>query len=77
VPGKVIQTIKDTSDENNMIAIRSPKFKKGDRIFIREGPFKNFYGIFERELKGSERVMILFDAMCRRQELNSHHLAKA
>jgi len=76
VQDKIIQTIKDTLDENNVIVVKSAKFKKGDRIFIREGPFKNFYGIFERELKGSERVMILLDTMCHRIELDTFLLEK-
>lgn len=35
------------------------ELKPGDQILVRDGPLKNFIGIFEREMKGSDRVMIL------------------
>lgn len=38
-------------------------FKAGDRVEVKEGPFKSFTGIFERELKDSERVSILLDTV--------------
>src|SRR5436853_3910766 len=38
-------------------------FNRGDRVVIKEGPLKNLTGIFEKEMKDSERVMILLDAV--------------
>ncbi|HEV2708309.1 MAG TPA: transcription termination/antitermination NusG family protein [Pyrinomonadaceae bacterium] len=35
------------------------EFKAGDTVLVKDGPFRNFIGIFERELKESERVRIL------------------
>jgi transcriptional antiterminator RfaH len=35
------------------------EFKPGDKVLIKEGRFKNFIGIFDRELKESARVRIL------------------
>jgi len=31
----------------------------GDKVSIKEGPFKNFMGIFEREMNDDQRVIIL------------------
>ncbi|MDH5768755.1 MAG: hypothetical protein OEZ31_07350, partial [Nitrospirota bacterium] len=58
---EVIDTIKEGMEDGNIVVIKPQRFEKGDRVFIREGPFKDFYGIFEREIKGNERVMILLD----------------
>jgi transcriptional antiterminator RfaH len=38
-------------------------FRRGDKVLIESGPFKNFIGIFEQDLPGSERVRILLDAV--------------
>ena len=35
------------------------EFEAGNRVLIKDGPFRNFIGIFERELKETERVRIL------------------
>jgi len=35
------------------------EFKAGDKVIIERGPFKNLLGIFERDLKEKDRVMIL------------------
>lgn len=37
------------------------ELKRGDKIVVTEGPLKNFVGVFERRMKGSERVMVLLD----------------
>jgi transcription antitermination factor NusG len=41
----------------------SEKFNAGDRIVIKDGPLKNFVGIFERDVKKSDRVMILLSTL--------------
>jgi transcription elongation factor/antiterminator RfaH len=35
--------------------------RPGDRIMIKDGPLKNFAGIFEREMKGTDRIRILLE----------------
>lgn len=37
--------------------------KPGDQVVIKEGPLKDFTGIFVREMKESDRVMILLNAV--------------
>lgn len=38
-------------------------FKEGEKVLIKDGPFKGLSGIFEKELKGRERAMILLDCI--------------
>jgi transcription antitermination factor NusG len=39
------------------------RFAGGDKVVIRDGPFAELAGVFEREIKGSDRVMILLAAV--------------
>jgi len=73
---EVIGTIKEGMEDGNIVVIRPKRFERGERVFIREGPFKDFYGIFEREIKGHERVMILLDSISYKLEIDSWVLAK-
>jgi transcriptional antiterminator RfaH len=43
--------------------IEKKRFKKGEKVFITEGPFKGLGGIFEREIEGEERAMILLEGI--------------
>jgi transcriptional antiterminator RfaH len=43
--------------------VEKRKYKKGEKVIIKEGPFKGLNGIFERELEGEERVMILLEGI--------------
>jgi transcriptional antiterminator RfaH len=43
--------------------IEKRRFKKGEKVFIKDGPFKGLSGIFERELEGEERAMILLEGI--------------
>jgi transcriptional antiterminator RfaH len=74
---EVIEAIKEGMGDDNFISVKPRTFKKGDRVFIREGPFKDFCGIFEREIKGSERVMLLLSALNYKIELDRSFLAVA
>lgn len=77
VQDEVINVIKDGIEDNNIIVIKPSTFKNGDRVLIKDGPFKDFYGIFEKEIKGHERVMILLETIQCRVELDSYFLAVA
>jgi transcriptional antiterminator RfaH len=48
---------------NGVATVEPHGFKKGERVEIKEGPFKGFSGIFERDLPGDERVAILLDGV--------------
>jgi len=75
VPSEIINAIKENMEEGNVV-IRHQRFEKGDRVFIRDGPFRDFYGIFERETKDHERVLILLDTIYYRLEIDSYLLTK-
>jgi transcriptional antiterminator RfaH len=48
---------------DGVATVEKKKFRKGEKVFIKEGPFKGLAGIFERELEGEERVMILLEGI--------------
>lgn len=77
VHDEVINVIKDGIEDNDLIVIKPSTFKNGDKVLIKDGPFKDFHGIFEKEIKGHERVMILLETMQCRVELDSYFLAVA
>ena len=77
VQDEVVNVIKDGIEDNNIIVIKPSTFKNGDKVLIKDGPFKDFYGIFEKEIKGHERVMILLETIQCRVELDSYFLAIA
>ncbi|MEW6068887.1 MAG: transcription termination/antitermination NusG family protein [Nitrospirota bacterium] len=77
VHDEIINTIKEGTEVNGIIVIKPQRYHKGDRVVIREGPFKDFYGIFEREIKGQERVLILLEAIHYKLELEAGYLIKA
>jgi transcription antitermination factor NusG len=76
LPDKIIITIKDHMNEGNEVVIRPQHLKKGDRVKINNGAFKDFFGIFERETKGPERVMVLLDTIYYKLEIDSCLLTK-
>jgi len=60
------------------IVIPAPEnLERGDRILIKEGPFKDFYGIFEREMPGRERAMILLEALYCKVDIDKRSIKKA
>lgn len=74
---EVITGIRENMGEEGLIVIKPPDLKHGDKVIIKEGPFKDFYGIFERETRGPDRVMILLSALNCRIELDTCFLAVA
>jgi len=76
VHDEIIDTIKEGMEAGNIIVVKPRKFSKGERVLVKEGPFKDFYGIFERETRGPERVMVLLDMIHCKLELDSCLLAK-
>ncbi|MCX8022862.1 MAG: transcriptional activator RfaH [Syntrophorhabdaceae bacterium] len=48
---------------DGIAVLEKKRFNKGERVLIKDGPFKGLSGIFEKELDGKERVMILLDSV--------------
>ena len=63
VSGELIDFIRSRLEEDGVATIQQKKFQEGERIFIKDGPFKNLSGVFEKELDGRERVAILLDGI--------------
>ena len=58
VDDEVIEIIKSGVGDDGLFDIKE-KFAAGDKVKIKEGPLREMVGIFEREVKANERVMIL------------------
>ncbi len=70
----IIDAIKENMGEDDFVIIKPRKFTRGEKVIIKEGPLKNFYGIFEKELKGPERVMILLETLNYKVEIDGMYL---
>lgn len=62
VSEEIIDLIRAHIDQNGLVTI-SNDLQPGDRAVISAGPLRNLEEIFEREVKGSERSMILLTAI--------------
>ena len=54
----IIDIIRARMDENGFVKTND-ELKPGDKVMIGAGPLKNLMGIFEREIKGCDRISIL------------------
>ena len=62
IADELIDIIKSKVDGDGFVRIRE-ELKPGDEVIIRQGPLKSFMGVFERELKSTDRVIILLNAV--------------
>jgi transcriptional antiterminator RfaH len=62
VQDELIEFIRSKLEEG-VATVQKRQFEKGDKIVIKDGPFKNMSGLFEQELDGKERVAILLDGI--------------
>jgi transcriptional antiterminator RfaH len=76
VPLEIINSIKERL-EGEIIKQIPEDFKRGDRVLVKEGPFKDFYGIFEGTVSGKERSIILLEAIYSRLNIEVFSLKKA
>lgn len=59
VDDEVISLLESGRDEDGLFKVRGEELAAGDRIEIKDGPFKGLAGIFEKHLKDRDRVSIL------------------
>jgi transcriptional antiterminator RfaH len=59
---EVITLIQSNITEDGFVKIDGG-IKPGDRVMVKDGPLKNFAGIFEREMKATDRVRILLETV--------------
>jgi len=60
VSDEIIGIIRSQMGKDGAVRI-ADDLKPGDRVMVKDGPLKNFTGMFEREMNDSERVMVLLD----------------
>jgi transcription elongation factor/antiterminator RfaH len=58
IDDRVISIIKSRVGDDGLVRM-AEELEAGDEVVINDGPFKNFRGIFERQMKETDRVMIL------------------
>ena len=59
---ELIKLIQSRVDESGFVRLGN-QLKVGDKVTIIDGPLQNLQGIFSEEMKASERVMILLNAV--------------
>ena len=57
----IIALLQSRIDESGFV--KTDKLKRGDKVVIKAGPMRNFIGVFEREVKASERIVILLTSI--------------
>ncbi len=72
---EIISAIRERM-EDGVVTPADEEFRKGERVLIKEGPFKDFYGVFERRMPGRKRALILLEALFVRLEVESRSLGK-
>ena len=60
---ELIDLIRSREDDNGIITLKYDAYRVGDAVKVANGPFAGLTGIFERPMKGNERVMLLLNAV--------------
>ena len=75
VPDEIISSIWER-EEQGVITVMPPSFEEGEEVLIKDGPFKDFEAVFQKEIKGIERVSILLKAINARLIVDGYTLVK-
>ena len=76
VPEWIIETVIEKT-KNGPITVKPNSLKPGEKVLIKGGPFEGLDAVFEKELKGQERVCILLNAINARIVIDRALLARA
>ncbi len=78
VEDEIIAFIKARTGEDGLIRL-GEQFQPGDDVTVTDGPLRGLNGIFERELKGTDRVTILLRAISYQASIviEKEHLKKS
>ncbi len=63
VDSAIISTIRSRMDESDCVDLEPKTFGVGEVVFIQEGFLQGLSGVFERELTGQKRVVILLKSI--------------
>jgi transcriptional antiterminator RfaH len=59
---EIIALIKSNIKGDGFVRI-GEEIRPGDRVIVKNGPLKNFAGVFEREMKDTDRIRILLETV--------------
>jgi transcriptional antiterminator RfaH len=59
---EVVTLILSNIKEDGFVRI-DEEIRPGDRVMVKDGPLKNFAGIFEQEMKDADRIRILLETV--------------
>jgi len=59
---EIIKLIQSNIGKDGFVRINED-IKPGDKVIVKDGPLKNFAGIFEREMKDTDRIRILLQTV--------------
>lgn len=62
IADELIDLIKSKVGGDGFVRMKE-ELKPGDKVIIKEGPLRTFMGVFEREVKSTDRVIILLNAV--------------
>jgi len=62
VDDQIIFLLQSQMNDEGLVKV-CDQFKTGDEVIIRDGLLRNFTGIFEREMKDSERIVVLLNTV--------------
>ena len=62
VDESIIELIRSRLDEDGLVKT-GIDFKSGDMVVVKEGALKDFNGVFESEMKDSDRVVVLLNTI--------------
>lgn len=62
VPGDVIDSIRERL-QGGVVEIKVPSFNRGDAVRIKEGPLCGLEAVFEKEMIGQQRAMLLMKTL--------------
>ena len=63
IDDEIIETIRARQNDDGYVALTEPAWRTGDRVLIEEGPFEGLTGIFQSELDGKDRILVLLEAL--------------
>lgn len=56
-------SLENAGEEDGIVTIKTLQLKYGNSVAINDGPLSGLKGIFDKELNGQERVILLLSAI--------------
>jgi transcriptional antiterminator RfaH len=70
VPSEIIHLLKENELINRTASKELRRFKYGDKITIKDGPFSGLEALFDRYKQGGDRIIVLFNMLNKMTSLN-------